>query len=60
MNMNDKELIELVKRMRESQRTYFRDRSQLMLSISKQLEKQVDKEIDSRENKYEEQSLFNM
>lgn len=58
--MTDKELIEMVKRMRVAQRTFFKNKSSLMLHISMQLEKQVDKEIEIRDNKQIEQSLFNM
>ena len=43
--MNAKQLAELVKQMREAQKTFFRERSQQWLSLSKELERRVDAEI---------------
>lgn len=43
--MNAKEFYELVVKMREAQKNYFRSRTQVYLKESKQHEKEVDKEI---------------
>ena len=40
--MTNDEFRELVKRMRLSQKEYFRTRDRLVLSLAKELEKQVD------------------
>jgi len=45
--MEHKEFIELVKRMREAQKNYFRTRDYNYLSESKMLERQVDKLIEA-------------
>jgi len=44
--MEHKEFIELVKKMREAQKSYFRTRDYNYLSESKKLERQVDKLIE--------------
>lgn len=45
--MNDmSSFIELVKTMREAQKTYFRERTQSALQRSKNLERQVDVQIE--------------
>jgi len=41
--MNIVEFVNLVRKMRTAQRTYFRTRQKLYLELSKQLEKEVDK-----------------
>jgi hypothetical protein len=41
---------ELVRRMRESQRDFFRTRSRESLAESKRLEKEVDKWLDEKTN----------
>ena len=43
--MDAKEFYDLVVKMREAQKNYFRSRSQVYLKESKQHEKEVDKEI---------------
>lgn len=43
--MDAKEFYDLVVKMREAQKNYFRSRSQIYLKESKQHEKEVDKEI---------------
>lgn len=44
--MNITELAELVRQMRDAQRTYFRERSPQALSVSKELERCVDRAVD--------------
>lgn len=44
--MNGKEFFILVEKMRKAQKTYFRLRTSMDISISKKLEKQVDDEIE--------------
>jgi hypothetical protein len=44
--MNNDDFRDLVKRMRSSQKEYFRTRSQLVLSEAKGLERQVDRELE--------------
>lgn len=43
--MNAREFFDLVREMREAQRSYFRTRSKDLLEKSKQLEREVDREI---------------
>ena len=43
--MADKQFRDLVRRMREAQREYFRTRSHFALQRSKELERQVDAEL---------------
>lgn len=43
--MKAREFFDLVSRMRDSQKEYFRTRSNAAMTTSKQLESQVDKEI---------------
>jgi hypothetical protein len=43
--MTDNQFRDLVRRMREAQREYFRTRSHFVLQRSKELEKQVDAEL---------------
>lgn len=43
--MQNDQFIDLVKRMREAQKTYFQGRSRESLELSKSLERQVDEEI---------------
>ena len=42
------EFAELVEKMREAQKEYFRKRTREMLQISKQYEKQVDEQLKAR------------
>ena len=42
------EFAELVEKMREAQKEYFRKRTREMLRISKQYEKQVDEQLKAR------------
>lgn len=43
--MNAKQFFETVVKMREAQKDYFRTRSQIYLTQSKQLEREIDNEI---------------
>lgn len=51
-----KDFIELVKKMRDAQKEYFRTRDKVVLAESKKLEKQVDNRINELQNQTE---LFN-
>lgn len=57
--MDDKDLIELVKLMRERLREYFRTRNRTVLEESRRLEKAVDKELRRREPVYKSKSDIN-
>jgi hypothetical protein len=46
--MTDIEILDLVTRMRDAQKTYFRTRTPVDLMRSKDLEKQVDKALSDR------------
>lgn len=47
--MNDNEFLELIARMRNRQKEYFRTRSSVALCESRALEREVDAEIDRRQ-----------
>lgn len=46
--MNDQEILELVKKMREAQKKYFTDRTAYNLQLAKHLELRVDQAIKAR------------
>ncbi len=56
--MNAKEFFDLVVRMREAQKNYFKTRSQGFLNESKKLESEVDNEINRVNKVYYHPSLF--
>lgn len=48
--MNDSQFRDLVRRMRQAQREYFKTRNSGWLQLSKDLEKQVDQELKQIDN----------
>lgn len=48
--MNDSQFRDLVRRMRQAQREYFKTRNSGWLRLSKDLEKQVDQELKQIDN----------